>query len=310
MPPSPPVPSPWLDRWLRHLAAERACSPHTIRAYRGDLRSLLDFLADRDQTPLTASRLDLRAWLAAAAPKPRSGHRPNPASTARRLAAVRTFFRWMLDQGAISTDPASRLRTPKVPARVARFLDVDDAAALVEGPAQAGWFRVRNRALLELAYASGMRVSEAVSLDWAHLDRPSRLVRVLGKGNKTRIVPYGPPAAEALDAWHGASVHSADSGGLPVFLNKNGTRLSARAAWQIVRDAGANSGIEGAHPHMLRHSCATHLLGSGADLRSIQEQLGHASLSTTQRYSHADAAHLLRVYRSAHPRAQRDPDGD
>jgi integrase/recombinase XerC len=267
---------------------------------------------------------------------------------------VRSFYAWAVEHELLTGNPAARLRAPRATRRVPRFLEVDEAAAVVENPSQAGWFRVRNRALLELAYGSGLRVSELVSLDWAQLDLDQQLVRVLGKGGKTRIVPFGPPAADALRRWRelcadpprpgrgspssqpsspspasGVSATPAQvptpsgqplvrSSSLsrtalprttPVFRNKNGGRLSARSAWRIVREAGANNGIAGAHPHMLRHSCATHLLGSGADLRAIQEQLGHSSLSTTQRYTQADAAHLLRVYRAAHPRARKaDPE--
>ncbi len=305
-PAAPPARDPDLAGWLRHLRVERELSPHTLRAYASDLGALSDHLEGRALRLATADRSALRGWLAQL--RDRRGQRARPSSVARRLAAVRAFYRWLHDQGRIAADPAARLRAPRVPRRVPRFLEVDEAAALVEAPAQSGWFHVRNRALLELAYGAGLRVGEVVALDWAALDLDARLVRVVGKGSKTRIVPFGPPAAEALAAWAATSPDAA-AGDRPVFRNKNGGRLSARSAHRIVREAGANNGIAEAHPHMLRHSCATHLLGSGADLRAIQEQLGHSSLSTTQRYTQADAAHLLRVYRSAHPRARRDEAG-
>ena len=174
--------------------------------------------------------------------------------------------------------------------------DVDEAAVVVERPTQSGRLHLRNRALMELIYGAGLRVSEAMALDWELLRLEQGLVRVHGKGGRERIVPIGREAAAALAAWREVST---DRGA--VFLNRTGTRLSTRSAWRIVRDAGASQGVPGLHPHALRHSCATHLLGSGADLRAIQEQLGHARLSTTQRYTHVDAAHLLRVYRDAHP---------
>jgi len=182
-------------------------------------------------------------------------------------------------------------------------MDVGQTATIVEHPSQEGWFQIRNRALLELIYGAGLRVSEAVSLEVDAIDLTERLVRVVGKGDKERVVPFGPPAAEALQLW----ITTMGSDG-PLFRNRYGKRLSSRSAWRIVRDAGARNGIAGVHPHALRHSCATHLLGAGADLRTIHEQLGHASLSTTQRYTHVDAAHLLQVYRSAHPRAQDEAD--
>lgn len=290
-----------LARWLDHLRAEKGASPHTLRAYGRELGSLSERLAERERRLREATLWDLRSWLARDTERgPR--RRPSPATLARRAAAVRSFFRWMVRVGELPSSPAERLSSPKVPSRSPRFLDVDEAADVVEQPAQSGWFRLRNRALLELLYGAGLRVSEAVGLDTADLDLDERLVRVLGKGGKERVVPFGPPAAEALGAWLDAS-GGRRSAPRPLFLNRWGRRLSSRAAWQITRDAGAANGIAHTHPHALRHSCATHLLGSGADLRAIQEQLGHASLSTTQRYTHVDAAHLLRVYRQSHPRA-------
>ena len=213
---------------------------------------------------------------------------------------MRTFYRFMVREGLLAASPAERLSSPKVPKKIPRFLDVPEAAAAVENPRQEGALRLRNRALLELLYGAGLRVSEAVGLDLVDLDLDERTVRVLGKGGKQRVVPFGPPAAEALRAWLDEGPQSG-----ALFRNRDGGRLSARAAWQIVRDAGVVNDLAGLHPHVLRHSCATHMLGGGADLRGIQEQLGHASLSTTQRYTHVDAAHLLEVYRAAHPRARR-----
>lgn len=286
-----------VERWLLHLRGERGVSPHTLRAYAGDLASFAGYMGDR---PLAIATLrDLRGWLAREAARSKRGGATAPSTRARRVAAVRSFYRWMLRQGAIAASPAERLRAPKVPRRAPRFLDVDEAAEMVENPTQAGWFHRRNRALLELLYGAGLRVAEAAALDTPDVDLAGRLVRVRGKGGKERIVPFGPPAAEALGAW----MEGARADHAPLFRNRHGGRLSVRAMWRIARDGGAANGIAGAHPHALRHSCATHLLGAGADLRAIQEQLGHASLSTTQRYAHVDAAHLLDVYRRAHPRA-------
>jgi site-specific recombinase XerD len=288
-----------LQGWLAFMRAERGASAHTIRAYRSNLGRLSESLAGRHKQLSEATLLDIRAWLSADRVSKTSGRVLAPASMARRISAVRSFYRWMLREERVQTDPTARLSAPKVPRKSPRFLDVPDAAAVVERPTQKGWFQDRNRALLELMYGAGLRVSEAVSLDVVQLDLAERLVRVLGKGNKERIVPFGPPARDALQTW------IAQMGGEgALFRNRSGGRLSTRSAWRIVRDAGLNNGVIGTHPHALRHSCATHLLGAGADLRTIQEQLGHASLTTTQRYTHVDAAHLMQVYRAAHPRAQ------
>ena len=288
-----------LQRWLAYLRAEKGASVHTVRAYRSNLDRLSSHLARSDRTLRDASLMDIRSWLSADRIS-RSGGRPlAPASMARRISAVRSFYKWMLREELITINPTARLSSPRVPRRSPRFFDVPDAAAVVERPTQQGWFKIRNQALLELMYGAGLRVSEAVGLNVSHVDLDERLVRVLGKGSKERIVPFGPPAEQALRNW----IRQMGGEGA-LFRNRSGGRLSSRSAWRIVRDAGLNNGLTGAHPHALRHSCATHLLGSGADLRTIQEQLGHASLSTTQRYTHVDAAHLLQVYRSAHPRAQ------
>ena len=291
---------PDLQRWLTHLRGERGYSDHTLRAYKANLKSLSDFLQTKDRTLREATLMDLRCWLSTErlGGKYRRGQPLAPATMARKVAAIRSFFRWMLREKRISTSPASRLQSPKVPKKTPRFLDVPEAAVVVEQPTQEGWYFTRNRAMLELIYAAGLRVSEAMTLDVIDIDVRNRLVRVTGKGSKERIVPFGPPAADALSAW--LNMIAAEG---PLFLNRFGNRLSTRSAWKIVRDSGANNGITGLHPHALRHTCATHLLGAGADLRTIQEQLGHSSLSTTQRYTHVDAAHLMAVYRSAHPRA-------
>ncbi len=292
-----------LARWLDHLRAERGASAHTLRAYGRELRALADQLAAEGRDLRAAGLADLRRWLARDVNRPGRGRgRPGPATLEQRVAAARSFYRWLVRQGVLDDSPAERLASPRKPRTSPRFLDVDEAARVVEQPTQSGWFHLRNRALLELLYGAGLRVGEAVALDREAVDLEQRLVRVLGKGRKERIVPFGPPAAEALGRWMAAS--GGRRPGLPLFLNRFGRRLSARSAWRIVRDAGAANGVPAAHPHALRHTCATHMLGAGADLRTIQEQLGHASLSTTQRYTHVDVAHLLRVYRAAHPRAR------
>ncbi|MDP6934000.1 MAG: tyrosine recombinase XerC [Myxococcota bacterium] len=284
-----------LEGWVDYLRGEKGASRHTIRAYGADLGQLEAFVSSREKDLRSAELGDLRAWLARL--------RVAPSTRARKLAAIRCFYLWLVREGVLEASPAARLVAPKVPGRTPRFLGVPEVSAVVENPTQQGWFEERNRALLELLYGAGLRVSEAVTLDVIDVDLGERLVRVRGKGNKERIVPFGPPAARALER----CMENCPRVG-PVFRNRSGGRLSTRSAWRIVRDAGASQGLPGVHPHVMRHSCATHLLGAGADLRAIQEQLGHSSLSTTQRYAHVDAAHLLGVYRAAHPRARSGED--
>jgi integrase/recombinase XerC len=238
-----------------------------------------------------ADLLAIRAWLGRLDAK-------EPSTIARKIASVRGFFQFLVRQRVLDRSPASRLQGPKVPRKTPRFLEVGETAATLEQPTQEGAYRLRNQALLELLYGAGLRVSELCGVDVEHLDLERRMVRVRGKGGKDRVVPFGPPAQKALRAWLAGRRQGA------VFLNARGGRLSVRSAWRIVRDAGVANGLLGVHPHVLRHSCATHLLTGGADLRAIQEQLGHSSLSTTQRYVHVDTQQLLQVYRSTHPRAR------
>jgi integrase/recombinase XerC len=287
-----------LQRWLDSLRAERGASPHTLRAYQRELSALADHLEERQRRLLDAGLDDLRRFLA----PERGAPRVAPATLARRIAALRSFYSWCVERELLPLSPATRLRPPRVPRRAPRFLDVDEAARVVERPSQSGRLGLRNRALLELLYGAGLRVGEAVALNRDDLDLERQLVHVrAGKGDRDRVVPFGPPCADALAVW--LAERGTPREGEAVFLNNRGGRLSSRSAWRIARDAGAMNGIADVHPHALRHSCATHLMGAGADLRAIQEQLGHASLSTTQKYTHVDAAHLMRVYRSAHPRA-------
>lgn len=295
---------PDLEAFLYHLQLGIGRSAHTLRAYRRELERLA-----RAAQPSRLRALELPA-LRASLSQGWEVARPTAASMARRVAALRSFYAWMVESGRLDVDPAARLRAPRAPRRAPELLDTDEAAAVVEAPGQGPWFFERNRALLELLYGAGLRVSEAVQLDVTDVDLDQRLARVRGKGDKERIVPFGPPAAEALAAWlalrpgrPGADPPDPRPGAL--FRNHRGGRLTSRGAQGVVARAGAENGVHGLHPHVLRHSCATHLLSAGADLRVIQEQLGHSSLSTTQRYTQVDPAHLLRVYRSAHPHAQR-----
>ena len=293
-----------LHRYLEFLRVERGLSPHTLRAYGSELRSLHRFLVDRGlgSDPLDrASLSELRGYLAS---RPAGSH----ATNARRIAALRGYYRYLVRSDQRVDDPTARLVGPKVPRHLPRFLQVDEASEVVENPTQQGWYRLRNVALLELAYGAGLRASELAALNRGDLDLEERLVSVrAGKGRKQRLVPFGPPAARALVRWLDERDLGRDQ---PAFLNRDGGRLSVRAIHRIVRDAGVNNGVAGVHPHALRHSFATHLLSQGADLRSIQELLGHASLSTTQRYTHISMDQLSEAHRRAHPHARPAPDGE
>ena len=291
-----------ISSFLEVMRVERGASPHTLKGYRIDLQALEVHLQEKGTDLLGASLAHLRMHLARLA-----GESPAPATTRRRLAAYRSFYRWALREELIKDSPADRLVTPKAQIHVPRFLDVAEACEMVESPIQKGWFLQRNRALLELIYGAGIRVAEAASLDVIDVDLKACLVNVrTGKGRKERIVPFGPPAADALQSW----IQVRGAAAKALFLNKNSGRLSVRSMHRIVRDSGLKNGMVGVHPHALRHSCATHMLAGGADLRAIQEQLGHASLSTTQRYAHVSVEQLINVYRGSHPRASKKESED
>ncbi len=303
-----PVPlPPELERFLTHLEAERRASPHTLRAYRADLARFAAFLAEQGVPPAGATPAAVRGFLA------RAAGTAGPVSLARKLSALRALYRWLVRVGLAAANPARAVASPKQPRRLPEVLPEEEVAALVEAPGADGPLALRDRAVLELLYASGLRVAELVGLDTRDLDLAQGLVRVLGKRRKERIVPVGRPAREALarylaEARPGlAALPGARGarGGEPLFLNHRGGRLTARSvARQVdrwVREAGLARHV---HPHVLRHCFATHLLGNGADLRGIQELLGHASLSTTQRYTQVDWKRLAAVYDEAHPRAR------
>jgi integrase/recombinase XerC len=284
-----------LAAFLRHLAVERNASAHTLRSYRTDLTDFQSFLKARGLDVAAADARAVRGWLAAL-----HARGLQPASVGRRLAAVRSCFRFLVRRGLVELNPAREIRGPRQPRRLASFLPIDEATELVEGRALAGRTRERDRAILELLYASGLRVSELSGLDVASLDRTEQTVRVLGKGRKERIVPYGAAAARGLEAW---LAHRGERPG-PLFTAARGGRLGVRAIHTLVRRAARAAGLtRRVSPHTLRHTFATHLLDGGADLRMIQELLGHSRLSTTQRYTHVAAEQLMKVYDRAHPRA-------
>jgi len=301
-----------IERYLRHLGEERNLSPNTLRAYGADLRRFMQFLSGdflaqpaKNIRPTDVDGLAVRAFLAYLA-REGVGRR----SQARALSAVRGLFRFACQEGSLEHNPATGIRAPKQPRHLPRHLRPGEIENLLEAADEQSPLGHRDRALLELLYASGLRVSELVGLDWQNVDLPGRVLRVMGKGGKERMVPFGRPAADALRIWlndWGALrlEHELQDEEEPVFLNNRGRRLSARSVRRIldryVDEAALAAGV---HPHTLRHTFATHLLEHGADLRAIQELLGHSSLATTQRYTHLEVERLLEVYRESHPKAK------
>jgi integrase/recombinase XerC len=285
-----------VEAFLRHFAAERAPSVHTLSAYRRDLEKLLGFMEAEGMASFDVLSPDrLRGMIAR---EHRGGLQPN--SIQRLLSACRTLFRYLTREGQLAHDPAAAVRGPKVRRKLPQVLDADEAKELVETNL-GGTLAPRDSAMMELFYSSGLRLSELTQLRWGDLDLEDGQVRVLGKGSKTRILPVGRFAITAL-RW------LATLGGAgpeqPVFKGRGGAPISARAVQ--MRLAKLSSGqTKRVHPHMLRHTFASHMLESSGDLRSVQELLGHADIATTQIYTHLDFQHLAKVYDAAHPRAKR-----
>ena len=296
-----------LEEFADYLALERGRSAHTQRAYLGDLRSLFDFLAQRapDAGVASVTLPILRSWLAAQAAAGAAR-----TTLARRTSAVKTFTAWASRRGVLPSDPASRLQVPKarrtLPAVLRQDQALDAMAAANSGAQQGDPLALRDRLIVELLYATGIRVSELCGLDIDDVDTGRRLLRVLGKGNKQRTVPFGEPAGVALSEWlaDGRPALATGSSGPALLLGARGRRIDQRQARTVVHQTIA--AVEGAPdigPHGLRHSAATHLLEGGADLRIVQELLGHATLATTQLYTHVTVARLRAVHDQAHPRA-------
>ncbi len=323
-----------LRAFLAHLRLNRNASAHTVRAYEGDLSQLTSYMAAElkrprpELQPADITRPVIRGFLADLFRRGESR-----ATAARKLAAVRTFLRYLKREGLIEADPGLLVVTPKREQKIPRHLEVDEMVRLLETPDASGPLGRRDRAILELLYASGLRLSELVGLDLEDVNLGSRMVRVMGKGRKERLLPFNRSAEDALRAWlpdREALLTQARSTARPdgaepkprrspkagtrkrpaegeggVFLNYRGTRLSSRHVHRLVRHYVAACSVRfGISPHAIRHSFATHLLEAGADLRVIQELLGHVRLGTTQRYTHVNAAQLMDVYRRAHPRAK------
>lgn len=307
-----------IEAYGRHLASERGMSPHTLRAYLSDVRQLTLHTGSGIE-PAAVEADHVRGWLASL------NRRRSAATRGRKLASVRSFFRWLVREGGRGDDPTAGIPMPKLEKRLPRPLSIDDCAQLVatarrasRRPAPEGgvraqadqWLALRDRALVELLYGTGIRIGELVALDVRDLELRAREVRVMGKGGKERVVPIPERAREALSAWLSVRRHAGVLGE-PLFISlrprKEGLprRLAAREARRILDERARGADLrEHVHPHRLRHSYATHLLDMGADLREIQELLGHASLSTTQKYTAVSIEHLRDVYDQAHPRAR------
>src|SRR5574337_2092452 len=294
---------PILEEFDEYLELQCGRSAHTRRAYRGDLRSLFAFLDGRDLDGLSLPVL--RAWLAAAA-----GAGAARTTLARRTSAVKAFTAWAARRGLLSFDPGARLQLPKarrtLPAVLRRDQALDAMAAAKSGAQQGDPLALRDRLIVELLYATGIRVGELCGLDTDDVDTERRVLRVLGKGNKQRTVPFGEPAVDALRSWlaDGRPRLAAAASGPALLLGARGRRLDPRQARTVVHQTvAAVDGTPDIGPHGLRHSAATHLLEGGADLRIVQELLGHSSLATTQLYTHVTVARLRAVHDQAHPRA-------
>ena len=302
----------FVDHFLSHLTDERGCSPHTVKAYTEDLSAFVTFLetrGDLDAFPHRIDRLILRAFMADQTTKGTSKR-----TLSRRLSGLRSFYKFLINRKLTATSPLDGIHNPKTPKTLPKFLTESEVRTLVESVKEAGWMDVRDRALLELLYGAGVRVSELVGSNLEDFDRERGLLLVRGKGKKERMLPVGTCAAHALGNWLIRRPEAASgrtdlpaaeqTPTAPVFVNRFGTRLDVRSVRRILEKRLASAGLPpGATPHTLRHSYATHLLERGADLRSVQELLGHASLSTTQIYTHITPSRLKDVYQTAHPKA-------
>ncbi|HUB89528.1 MAG TPA: tyrosine recombinase XerC [Dyella sp.] len=290
---------PQVEAWLARLGSERKASPHTIEGYRRDLDKLQRYMQKLQLTAFEQLQPHhMRGFVAA---EHRGGL--SPKSLQRLLSSCRSLFRQLMREGMLAHDPLAGVRGPKVHRKLPQVLDVDEATVLVEGDGNGDALGVRDRAMLELFYSSGLRLSELTGLRWLDLDLDAGEVRVLGKGSKTRIVPVGRHAIAALRALGEAEGRAPDT---PVFRGRNGAPISPRTVQARMKTLALRQGFaKHVHPHLLRHTFASHMLESSGDLRAVQELLGHADIATTQIYTHLDFQHLAKVYDAAHPRARR-----
>lgn len=295
-----------IGQFLQYLRVERGASPHTLKGYREDLHALAEYLADGDgqsPAPGTISTGELRGFLSALHD---AGYAKS--SISRRMASVRSFMRFGQREGWSKSNPAKALRNPRKSRKLPHFLTTDEVGKLLEAPKGNTPPALRDRAILETLYSAGLRVSELVGLNDGDLDFPAGIVRVRGKGKRERLAPIGSYAARALKRWLDArklSPREKTGREAPVFTNKFGTRLTTRSVARMLEKCIKETGLDQrTSPHTLRHSFATHLLDRGADIRSVQELLGHKSLVTTQIYTHVSTANLKAAYEKAHPRAR------
>jgi integrase/recombinase XerD len=288
------------------MAVERGASSNTLSAYGRDLAEYVHFLEKRSaDNPDRVSRDDVTAFIGMLRARGLA-----PSSVERKVAAVKGFHRFLVREGVTSNHPTARVPLPKVPQRLPDVISIEDADRLLSQPFPDSATGLRDRALLETLYGCGLRVGELVGLDVTDIDFDAGFLRVFGKGSKERAVPVAGMAAHAVDAYLKSGrpflrpTRAISGSASAVFLNVRGGRLSRQAVFGIVRSYGGRVGLEGLHPHTLRHSFATHLLEGGADLRALQEMLGHADISTTQVYTHVDQRHIREEYLSTHPRAR------
>lgn len=302
LPPIDHLPGPWeaaVEAFAHHVSMEQGRSPNTVVAYVRDARAVAEYCADHGILPDDVALTVLRRYLAHLAEQ---GYAR--ATVARRASVTRSFFGLLARDGIVERDPAHLLGTPKQSRTLPRVLRPDQVVALLERPDRHTPTGLRDRALLELLYSSGCRVSELCGLDIADVELGDRLVRLLGKGSKERLVPLGEPAVERLEAYLRSGRPELSPAEPALFLNTHGDRLGTRDARTVVERTARAAGLGHVTPHTLRHSYATHLLEGGADLRTVQELLGHASLATTQRYTHLSRGRLQEIYTQAHPRAR------
>jgi integrase/recombinase XerD len=296
------------EEFLGWLRVERGRAPATLAAYRRDLADFLRWTQRRELALLDVTEPDLVAYLGDGAAGPAS-----PATRKRRAVAVRSLYRFLVADGVLAVDPASAVEVPAVPTGLPKALTEEEVGRLLDAVVGTDVAAVRDRAILEVLYGSGLRISEVVGLSLGDVDLAERMLRVLGKGSKERNVPIGRMAKDALLAWLDPEVRGSLRPGRAtrddldaLFVNLRGRRLTRQGVWGVVRRYGTVAGLDGRlTPHVLRHSCATHLLDHGADIRTVQELLGHASVSTTQIYTKVSTERLFAAYAAAHPRARR-----
>ncbi len=288
-----------IDSFINYLFAERHYSEHTRKNYQRDLELLSIYLTTYKITWKQVTAKHLQSWLASLHSQGLSAN-----SIRRMLASVRSFYRFLIKQGMVNNNPALEVKSPKLPKRLPEAMHVDSTNAMLNQVDEDNELAIRDTAMLELTYSSGLRLSELCNLKLQDISWSEQLLTVTGKGQKTRIIPFGDVARKAIEAWLTIRPQFADDTSPHVFVSKRGTAISPRNVEYRFKAFGLKKGTD-LHPHMLRHSFATHLLESSGDLRAVQELLGHSNISTTEIYTHLDFQHLLKIYETAHPRAKR-----